>query len=265
MDIRPKMDQIVSDIEADIRIVTTELQKCPEGRLLRTQNNGKTVVYHVTGSGSARIRKTITKDRDAQVALAKRTVLEEYLKRLNTQLGIVSNAAARLSVLEDLDKMRIASKQFTWFTNKEISSCCSIEQDDGWENLPYPRLAFHPEALRHATSRGLMMRSKSEVMIAEALYRWGLPFRYEQTYTVEGKQVVSADFTLRRRDGKIFVWEHEGLINTSAYIERQRRKAELFAKLGFVPWDNLIISYDTADGALDLRIVESEIRNKLLV
>ena len=35
--------------------------------------------------------------------------------------------------------------------------------------------------------------------------------------------------------------------------------------LGFRPWDNMIVTYDTSDGNVDLRIIESEIRNKLLI
>lgn len=38
----------------------------------------------------------------------------------------------------------------------------------------------------------------------------------------------------------------------------------MYEKAGIVPWDNLIVTYDGADGNLNLAIVESEIKNKLL-
>ena len=96
------------------------------------------------------------------------------------------------------------------------------------------------------------------------LYRHGISFRYEQIHETR-KYELSADFTIRRADGKIFIWEHEGLITSRTYLEWQRRKAELYASLGFYPWDNLIVTYDTEDGCIDLRIIESEIKNKLIV
>ena len=55
------------------------------------------------------------------------------------------------------------------------------------------------------------------------------------------------------------------MINKRAYVEWQRKKAELYASVGFYPWDDLIVTYDTDDGNIDLRIVEPEIRNKLMV
>ena len=68
-----------------------------------------------------------------------------------------------------------------------------------------------------------------------------------------------------RADGKLFIWEHEGLMNQQQYARRQRQKAEIFEMLGFHPWDNMIVTYDTGDGNVDLRIIESEIQNKLLI
>ena len=265
METQAKLAEIVTDITAKQQFVTTMLQRCPKGRLLKTRNNGKTSILRVDGCGKHRTREAVNKDHRTQVLLARRMVLEKQLDQLDREYETVAKALSVVSALKEFDSRRFAIEHFTWFTNKEIEECCAITSDNEWENEPYERFDYMPDALIHATSRGLMVRSKSEVLIAEALNRHGLPFRYEQKYTVDNKYTLSADFTIRRVDGKVFVWEHEGLTNIRSYIDRQRRKAELFAKLGFVPWDNLIISYDTADGALDLRIVESEIRNKLLV
>lgn len=265
METRAKLNQLLSEIEQKAAIANTELENCPEGRLIRVISNGKDSSMHVIGKGRDRKRKIITSDHKLQVQLAKRAILEKQLAQLKYEYEIVSKALSDVSALKDFDCRRFAIEKYTWFTNKEIEDCCSIESDNEWENEPYERFYYMPEALIHTTSRGLMVRSKSEVLIAEALYRHGLPFRYEQQYVVDNKYALSADFTVRRRDGKIFAWEHEGLVSVRSYMDRQRRKAELFAKLGFVPWDNLIVTYDTTDGAIDLRTVESEIRSRLLV
>ena len=55
------------------------------------------------------------------------------------------------------------------------------------------------------------------------------------------------------------------MTNVRSYLDWQRKKAEIYAEGGFVPWENLIITYDNTDGIIDLRIVESEIINKLII
>ena len=48
------------------------------------------------------------------------------------------------------------------------------------------------------------------------------------------------------------------------YMVRHKWKMEQYASVGIVPWDNLIVTYNDIYGNLDMRIIESEIVNKLL-
>lgn len=63
----------------------------------------------------------------------------------------------------------------------------------------------------------------------------------------------------------MFYWEHEGMTQSEEYMRYQMYKNQMYSQAGIVPWDNLIITYDTVYGSVDLRIVESEIRNKLML
>ena len=38
----------------------------------------------------------------------------------------------------------------------------------------------------------------------------------------------------------------------------------MYERAGIVPWKNLIVTYDDEYGGIDTRIIEAEIRNKLL-
>ena len=42
------------------------------------------------------------------------------------------------------------------------------------------------------------------------------------------------------------------------------RALEMYEKAGIVPWDNLIVTYGDRKANVDMRIVESEIMNKLI-
>ena len=262
--ILPQIKQILTEIDQKTETVRNELGLCPDGYMIRTRDHGRPIILHVTGRGKERIRKSITGDRETQVKLARRSVLENELRSLGSQRSILEQTITNLERIEETDRKRFAIENFGWLSNEEIDACCFPKSSDTWERGPYEKLNYRPEELRHITSRGLRVRSKSELLIAEALYRYDLPFHYEQVYRA-GSISISADFTIRRADGKVFIWEHEGLINKISYIEWQRKKAELYASIGFYPWDNLIVTYDTGDGSIDLRIVESEIRSKLMI
>jgi hypothetical protein len=72
------------------------------------------------------------------------------------------------------------------------------------------------------------------------------------------------DFTVRNtRSGKLFYWEHLGLVNNKEYMESCRRKLATYENAGIAPWDNLITTYDDENGNLDLQFVESIIKCKL--
>lgn len=259
-----RIEQMLTEIELKRKTVNIELSESPKGRLIQTINNGRPVIVCVTGRGNSRKRRHITRDRQLQVRLARRGILEEELRMLELRLGVLEQARSKLAELKDPDMKRFAIERYGWLSSEEIEACCFPKPGHEWENEPYEKLAYRTGELKHITSRGLRVRSKSELLIAETLYRYDLPFRYEQVYR-SGSISVSADFTIRRADSKVFIWEHEGLINRRSYIEWQRKKAELYASIGFYPWDNMIVTYDTEDGNIDLRIVESQILNKLII
>jgi hypothetical protein len=41
-------------------------------------------------------------------------------------------------------------------------------------------------------------------------------------------------------------------------------KRSVYEQMGIVPWNNLIITYDTEDGGLSSGIIDAEIHNKLM-
>lgn len=48
------------------------------------------------------------------------------------------------------------------------------------------------------------------------------------------------------------------------YMKHHKWKMEMYESVDIVPWKNLIVTYDNENGTIDLGIIESEIRNKLL-
>lgn len=48
------------------------------------------------------------------------------------------------------------------------------------------------------------------------------------------------------------------------YMEHHKWKMKVYETAGIVPWDNLIVTYGDVHGNVDVRIIESELRSKLL-
>ena len=55
-----------------------------------------------------------------------------------------------------------------------------------WQHLPYTGKPFEINAPEFFTCTGVRVRSKSEVIIADALNRAGIPFRYEFPASIKG-------------------------------------------------------------------------------
>ena len=54
-------------------------------------------------------------------------------------------------------------------------------------------------------------------------------------------------------------------MSSKEYREHQKWKIEVYEKASIVPWKNLIMTYDDEDGNINAGIIESEIKNKLIV
>lgn len=63
-------------------------------------------------------------------------------------------------------------------------------QAEEWKHAPYSRTEMHEENLKHEAIGGLMVRSKSEALIAFALDLAHIPFHYEEILELESKKLL---------------------------------------------------------------------------
>ena len=133
-----------------------------------------------------------------------------------------------------------------------------------WQAETYEPKPFTEGAPEHYTQKGERVRSKSEVLIANALYQAGIPYRYEAPLYL-GRTVFYPDFTtLRVRDRKIIYMEHFGLLDDASYRENAISKVRLFERNGIFPGDKLVITVESYRNPLNLNSVNALIRRYLL-
>ena len=116
------------------------------------------------------------------------------------------------------------------------------------------------------TVRGERVRSKSEVLIADALTRHSIPYRYEYPLqlrrTSESSSTVTIypDFLcLNVRTRTEFYWEHFGLMDNSDYSNNAAGKLRLFAENGILAGRNLILTLETQTEPLSTRTIDQMI------
>lgn len=118
---------------------------------------------------------------------------------------------------------------------------------------------FLEGGLIHRTERGDLVRSKSELVIADKLYARRVRYEYEQPLALPDGRVRYPDFTIADdARGKTFYWEHLGLLEDPGYRSRWERKRAEYRQAGILPWDEgggdqgiLIETHDDPRGGLD--------------
>lgn len=115
---------------------------------------------------------------------------------------------------------------------------------DTKSNVPYV------ENLINKTISGLMVRSKSELTIANELIHQGIEFSYEKELEIGGKKKLP-DFTFVDAGGDAIIWEHLGMLNVPSYKCAWERKLDFYEANGYHLGENLFTTEDTEQGGLD--------------
>ncbi len=132
-----------------------------------------------------------------------------------------------------------------------------------WQEEEYETKAFAEGVPEHYTQKGERVRSKSEVMIANALYSAGIPYHYEKPFLLE-ENLIHPDFTiLRIRDRQVFYWEHLGLIDDTAYRNDAFSRIRMYERNGIFPGDRLLLTAESYRQPLNLPVVNALIRHFL--
>ena len=125
-----------------------------------------------------------------------------------------------------------------------------------WINLYNPPSTYYEENLKIKTLSGILVRSKSECLIADSLLYHMIPFKYEYTTEI-GMTLISPDFTIMHpRTEEIIIWEHFGMIDNPEYAGSMLTKIRAYIEVGYVIGKNLIVTFETSHHPLDSETVE---------
>jgi ATP-dependent DNA helicase RecQ len=95
----------------------------------------------------------------------------------------------------------------------------------------------------YSTIKGDLVRSKSEVIIANLLQQSRLNYKYEVKLEYEKDKCIEPDFTINLLNGKTIYWEHLGMLGLPDYDNRWIEKQQIYSD--YFP-HQLILTYESA-------------------
>lgn len=133
-----------------------------------------------------------------------------------------------------------------------------------WEKEEYKGKAFAENLPVITTAKGERVRSKSEKILADYFYHAGILYKYEHPLFLKGFGVVYPDFTfLSPKTREEIYWEHDGRMDDPEYARKAIKKIETYEKNGIFPGQKLILTFETLQDGLDMRIVEKLVKEYL--
>lgn len=247
-------------LTAQINSIKKQLEQLPSGTLICARN-GKNYKWHIYDPPN-----TVYLSKKQRV-LAEQLALKKYLSlKLNDlvhkQKAIDAFLNCHISETDTAEKLLTENPEYqrllsSYFRpqNQELSE---------WMQSDYETNNRFPEQRTHKTVSGNLVRSKSEALIDMILYTNHIPFRYECCLRLNDT-VLYPDFTIRHpATGKLYYWEHFGLMDDPVYSKNAFSKLQLYSSHGIIPSINLITTFETQEHPLSSEEIDYTIKRYFL-
>ena len=150
---------------------------------------------------------------------------------------------------------------------KEMVTPVFVSDEDftaNWKASEYTSLGFTPDCAEYYTDNGERVRSKSEIIIANKLYRYNIPYRYEYPLQLQSGIITHPDFTcLNVKTRQEYIWEHFGIMDNAEYACNAIKKISDYANSGYVLGRNFIATFETANTPINANCIDSLIKSHL--
>lgn len=253
-----------------------ELEGMPDGKLVHVKAADGERYYVEVRDGERPSRRGITRRPDLVATFARKEYLRKALAVIDHDVRTLERAVRRYKRFDPEEVVGSLSSAYrdlpldAFYHPLVDTVALSLDATDeqriashaAWgAEAPGPS-DYLPEGRTLRTSRGERMRSKAEVLIAETLYSYGIPFRYEQELEAGGA-TFHPDFTFEGAGGKEFYLEFCGMMDDPAYVEGHKRKRSAYEAAGIAEWDNIIYLYASGNST-DMMYVDSVVRTLIV-
>lgn len=216
-------------------------------RCSKKETNG----VYVPKAELARIRIFLQKNYDEKVLkLIKQElpILESFLKKSNDFSNRIQKSYSNLP-----------TEAKTFIHPLDMSDDDFI---NSWQSMPYEGKALPDYVPFYETNRKEMVRSKSELNIANALAEHGIPYKYECPLQLINGVTIYPDFTvLSVRGRREIYWEHRGMMDDKEYAKGSVQRMKMLMQNGIFLGQNLVITEETSTNPLGTNEINAVIEN----
>lgn len=263
---KEKNSDRVNMLKKLISIKETALVNAPEGSLRISRSHATEQYYHLTCEHGTLKNEYLSKEELPLIsALAQKSydlaVLRLAQKELQA-LELLEKTAPPMRVEDVYDALPPVRRNLVTPIRPS-----SEELRAEWEAVAYSGGYFRGDSPVYLTDRGERVRSKSEQLIANLLYRLGIPYRYEYPVQllVDGKvKTWRPDFMLLDvRSGKEYYLEHFGMLDDSSdgnYARNAFWKMKVYEQNGMYEGETMLYSFETSRAPLDIQFLELRLR-----
>lgn len=286
----PLLRERIAELSSVVAALSKRLSRAPIGVLNVSPHRGGFQYFRVTAKTGRKGEYIPEEKMSLASAIAQRDYDAKMLNELQKLRGVLEKCVAKYdaSVAENLyARLHPARRSL-------VTPLVYPDEDfvARWSAVKYAGREFDADGPVLMTARGERVRSKSEIIIADALFRRGIPYRYEFPHELlhagacdvdvargvgevragrrdaggsrgelraRGRKrvVVYPDFTcLNVRTRKEFVWEHFGMIDVPEYCQNMASKMEMYLMNGFCLGKNFVMTTETHDRPLNSMMVE---------
>lgn len=254
-------------LEKTIKSRTDAVTKAPGGRI-RCVVKKKHVEFYLITKKCDNNGKYLKKE---NIVLARNILQRDYNKKVLSVLRKEGSLLQKLIFLYDSMPVEKVVETFSHSKRSFITPVTLSAKDyiKLWTGITYKGKSFLEGQPQYFSLKGLQVRSKSEVIIANTLDHFGIPFRYEFPVKLKNEHGSYIDFypdfyCLNLSSRKEIVWEHFGMMSDPEYSENAVHKIRMYQANNFFPGDNFIFTMETNEQPVNVKELEKIIKKYLL-
>lgn len=246
----------LGEVQKQIKVM---VKKAPEGKLRCAINKGCYQYY----SGKTYLGET-------QMPRIKEMAQRDYCVKLNKKLEQLSKMLRSLQSMYENEELEQVYRSLHPARKALMEPLIKPVEDiiADFESIEYEGKEFAEDDMtEYYTAKGERVRSKSEIIIADELYRNQIPYKYEMPLQLQiGRKTVDfyPDFTvLNKRTGKKWWIEHFGMMDKESYLENTLQKLDIYEKNNILLGENLFFLHETSTSPLNISTLRKYIETYL--
>ena len=221
----------------------TRLKKAPPGRLVIHRVKEKVYYYWRTSTGD----KYLKPDDPLINLLAQKTYDQDVLRTIRQEMRGIQGKKCKITKRPEDCYYQLAQDRRALIEPIALNDEDFVRQ---WQSMRFPENPLYKKKGEFRSNSGVIVRSKSELLIVNGLEFQHRPFHYEPVLELDGVQYFPDFLVLNPRTRKEYYWEHFGRMDDPEYADRSVLKMKIYAKHGYDIGKPMIYTMETKNEPL---------------